>query len=117
MKLTDLNPRWFAIAGRHGQGVVFDCPCCVGKEKRYRLAVAFAPALDGGATIDIKQLEPLWDAIKDCGTDFPSNIVPPGFIWARTGETFETLTVSPSVNAAPAGHFHGWVINGEVTSC
>lgn len=36
--------------------------------------------------------------------------------WKRTGDTFETLTLAPSVDASrthPQG-WHGFVINGEV---
>ena len=30
------------------------------------------------------------------------------------GETFETLTLTPSVDASAAGHWHGHVTDGEV---
>jgi hypothetical protein len=41
--------------------------------------------------------------------------VPPGILWRREGDTFDTLTLSPSVDASPSGHWHGFVRNGEVT--
>lgn len=41
--------------------------------------------------------------------------VPPGFLWQREGETFETMTITPSVDASASGHWHGFVRNGETT--
>ncbi len=35
--------------------------------------------------------------------------------WSITGDSFENLTLSPSVHAV--GHWHGWIQNGMVTSC
>jgi hypothetical protein len=40
--------------------------------------------------------------------------VPPGIIWQRTGETFDDLTLTPSIDASPSGHWHGYVTNGQV---
>jgi hypothetical protein len=41
--------------------------------------------------------------------------IPPGIVWTRAaGDTFETLTLSPSIDASPAGHWHGFIQNGEV---
>ncbi len=36
--------------------------------------------------------------------------------WQRTGDTFETLTLTPSVDAAShgVGHWHGFITNGEI---
>lgn len=36
------------------------------------------------------------------------------FKWEREGDTFETLTLKPSVDASGWGHWHGWITNGEV---
>lgn len=35
--------------------------------------------------------------------------------WDATGDTFERLTLSPSIHAV--GHWHGWLRNGELHSC
>lgn len=114
VKLTDLNPRWFAVEGRHGQGVTFDCPHCRGTPNAVRLAVAFQPPLDGGSPIDLKKFESLLKAICDPGEDWPHNKVPPGIVWGRSGDTFEALTLHPSIDASAAGHWHGFVSKGEV---
>jgi hypothetical protein len=33
-------------------------------------------------------------------------------LWQRTGETFETLTLTPSVDCSAWGHWHGFITNG-----
>jgi hypothetical protein len=100
MRLTDLDPRWgidadIVIGGvlrhyenRHGMCVSFECPHC----RTIRLAVWFANPIDG--------LPPTDDAKH---------------LWQRTGETFENLTLSPSIDASKDGHWHGFLTNGEIT--
>jgi hypothetical protein len=82
MKIVDCNPRW--ISGRYtGQagdverGVHFDCP--EGHEGCSH-AIPFTPALDGIPSDSWQQN---------------------GAIWQRTGHTFETLTLSPSIRRTP----------------
>lgn len=99
MRLADLNPRWaidadIVIGGvkrhyddRHGMALSFDCPCC----GTTRLAVWFANPIDG--------LPPTDDA---------------SFLWQRTCDTFEALTLSPSVDASAHGHWHGFIRNGNI---
>lgn len=94
-KLVDLNPSWFSIHGRdsEGAGVMFDCPCksdsCVWGG---RIAIAFSNPFRGE----------------------PSS-APGERHWQRTGDTFETLSLSPSINAV--GHWHGFLRNGVLVSC
>jgi hypothetical protein len=100
MKLVDLHPKWVASGGgldgdgkpapiRNGCGVEFDCPCGSG-ERRY---VPFAVALDG---------QP-WDG---------------GRGWQRTGDTFETLKLTPSIwFRSGCCNWHGFITAGEVQSC
>ena len=97
MKLADLNPQWFAEPGRQGQGLNFNCPCpkCSaipnGSPQQLRvLSVWFANPLDGQGSY------------LNAG-------------WQRVGETFETLTITPSIDASKSGHWHGWIRDGEVT--
>lgn len=80
-RLVDCNPRWACWSGREEMdppdAVQFDCPeghvGCVH-------IIPFTPALDGAAQ-PIKQ----------------SN----GVQWQRTGDTFETLVLSPSIARRP----------------
>lgn len=96
-----MNPRWaidadIVIGGhsvhdenRHGMAISFDCPCC----RTTRLAIFFANPIDGKAPTDDRDAEHLW---------------------TRTGETFETLSLSPSIDASKYGHWHGRITNGEI---
>jgi hypothetical protein len=34
-------------------------------------------------------------------------------LWQRTGETFETLTLAPSIDCSKWGHWHGLITNGD----
>lgn len=89
MRLTDLNPRWYAAHGRPGRiGIIFLCPHC----RMIEIPVAFENPRDG--------------ADPDSGARTR---------WKREGETFEALTLTPSVDASSFGHWHGFVTNGEVT--
>lgn len=100
-RLTELNPRWVAAGGegitnqdgspvpyRHGVGVSFDCPCGCGV-KAY---IPFTNPLDGGPAREDKE-----------------------HTWNRTGDTFETLTLAPSIQRSdPDGcRWHGYIENGE----
>jgi hypothetical protein len=106
MKLVDLNPRFVGAGGegisdkdgnpspaRHGIGLLFTCPC--GKCDEYHdCFVSFANQLDGGPPLPDER--PLWQ---------------------RTGDTFETLTLTPSIlRSVEKGGcgWHGFITNGEV---
>jgi hypothetical protein len=102
MKLIDLDPRWVGAGGegirdkdgnpireRHGVGVGFDCPCGCGT----RSFIPFENPLDGGPPVgDVKNPH-----------------------WRRSGETFETLTLTPSIQRVGGCGWHGFITNGEVT--
>lgn len=106
MKLIDLEPRWALDADiwvngvlhhdedRHGMGLTFECPCCIGTPRATRLGVFLANPIDG----------------KPPSDDYDAQ-----HLWTRTGEDFATLTLSPSVDASKVGHWHGRIVNGEVT--
>lgn len=111
MRLADLEPRWatpyllkhpngavqfFGETARSGMGMTFRCPHCA-----ERLSVFFANPIDGGTPAD---LPPRLD---------PTGNPTPAPLWSRTGESFETLTLQPSVDAA--GHWHGFITAGEIT--
>lgn len=96
MKLTELEPHWIGIygedsAGNHiakrtKLGVTFRCPDA-GCDQR--LGVLFANPPDGLPSL-------------------------PGRAWQRTGDTFDTLTLTPSVDVSACGHWHGFITNGDV---
>lgn len=96
MRLADLAPKWVVDKAGRKVGVNFLCPCCRGGEDGSYAGVMFANPIGGG------------EALDGCRG------------WQREGETFETLTVSPSILVHPReGHveWHGWLRNGEMVSC
>jgi hypothetical protein len=108
MTLTELKPRWFAERGRRGQGLTFLCPHC----KQVRLGVAFANPLDGKLP-DPKTGTGRW-IIRHVHYTRKFDVPPGGLFWTRTGTTFKTLTLTPSVDASASGHWHGFITNGVV---
>ena len=95
MRLTELHPRWTTPANWHGPflafGIEFDCPVC-----KKRLSVAFLPWINPGnlpqeGDFAFAQLK-----------------------WQRRGDTFETITLEPSINFEQARCWHGHIANGEV---
>jgi len=119
-RLVDCNPRW-AHGRYYGQeegpvrGVHFDCP--EGHAECSHI-IPFTPALDGTEA-----------------ASWQSN----GANWQRTGDTFETLTLSPSIRRNPTyasreaalaagalpeylndSHFcafHGFIRDGAIEFC
>jgi hypothetical protein len=110
MRLTDprLRVNWCRGSGENNNRLValnFQCPCCF----KQRLSVKLANPIDGGPP------EP--------GIPEPENATPEqkeivrryNLRWQRTGDTFETISLSPSVDVSDSGHWHGFITNGEVT--
>ena len=110
MKLTELNPSWTGHGGEgmldkdrkpipfRGQiGVAFDCPCGTHGEEDYgccRVFVAFENPPDGGPPL-----------------------IGGGLKWKREGDTFETMTLQPSILRKTGCGWHGFVTDGNVTTC
>jgi hypothetical protein len=104
MKLTDLNPRWVGHGGegvtsqgqpvprREAVAIAFDCPC--GSAECGRVCIELANPLDGR---------------PPTRTD--------GHTWKREGETFETLSLTPSIQRLDNCRWHGFITNGEVRKC
>ena len=106
MRLVDLDPRFLSSGGegitnsitgepvpkREGVGMTLLCPCGDGR----RVMLLFENPLDGGPGLDGG-----------------------GPRWQRTGDTFETMTLNPSVlRSDPRGcGWHGWIRDGEVLPC
>lgn len=93
MKLIDLDPRWMTIAGEGSARVGMTFDCP--HCGRIRIAVPFANPLDEAG---------------------------PREGWERTGCTFETLTLRPSIlqhiydesGKVTGEHWHGYITNGEI---
>lgn len=117
MRLADLNPRWalppnWSWPDRPFYPTIsFDCPCakcrapacptCGHAPDARRLAVSFYPPIDPTGV----------------ASTFASPWPDLGHHHRRvSGETFDTLTLSPSIGFESIGHWHGHVTNGEVTT-
>lgn len=95
MRLTDLDPRWltpdvFIFRSPVGHGYWLPCP-------RVRMT--------GYEQFDLFERE-MGDAVvvgwkEDC-------------VWNYAGSDFETMTVTPSVDASSSGNWHGFITNGEI---
>ena len=108
VRLVDLKPAWIDHGDRRGLGVAFDCmvghhrfqgaevPCTI------RNWILFANPLDGGPawpgnsrTLIVACFPGGWDTeIAGCGT----------CRWTRKGDAFDTLSMTPSVDAGACGH-------------
>jgi len=95
VKLKDLEPRYFGLddTGRT-VGLTFLCPHCL----KERLGVFFH--------------ERGQEAVQDSYIKAHS----PGtnHIWTKTGMSFDNLTLEPSIDASATGHWHGFILNGEI---
>lgn len=100
MRLTERQATfWTHRADRRGMGLHFRCPCSPGCDRV--ISVPFENPVDGGGPEPSAQVT-----------------------WHRTGETLETLTLTPSIDfrhvagdfdPTPAG-WHGWVRDGELVN-
>ena len=103
MRLVDLDASFVSAPDGHRIGVQFRCPACRGE----RLVVPFA-APGGGPpdpTLNVR-----------------------GVLWRHTGDTLDTLTLTPSVDVSHVlggvddeprveCRWHGWVQDGEARAC
>lgn len=114
MRLVELDPAWWicnywrdetGLEGfdpdREGMGISFQCPLHRGV---CRFGIAFLNPIDGKAK-----------SSRGSGKRHDT-------YWARTGDTFETLTLTPSLHViddqdtpTERTHWHGTLINGEVS--
>lgn len=103
MKLIDKNPRWLDNGGegvtdadnnpvpvRERIGITFDCPCGCDQP----IAITFSNPDDGKGPIYLGH--PAWE---------------------RSGDTFESLTLTPSILRVGGCEWHGWITNGEIRQC
>lgn len=85
------------------------------------LCIAFSNPLDGGAPLVLSPApRSLW-AVLYPGEDFEGvlekgqAVAPPGTHWRRAGNTFDELTLMPSVDYSAGGHWHGFVTKGTIS--
>lgn len=121
MRLTELDPRWLTFDGRR-VGFIFRCP--TGGRTGWQTCFAekfpsmsgTRPPLDDWCTADSQagivatccpELEP--QDVQLCNKTCA---------WTIAGgiekATFETLSVTPSIDGSAAGNWHGYITNGEI---
>jgi hypothetical protein len=109
VRLTELEPRWIAEFGlprEAKQGVSFLCPHC----GTLRLAIFFDVPIMFVVPADLARVH---QQQADEGHLADHHIG--RILWHRVGETFEELTLTPSVDASHFGHWHGCLTNGAIT--
>lgn len=115
MRLSELEPHWVATfdapEGVH-QGVRFNCPCC----GTQRLVIMFDVSIGDHPPADLDRLR---EVQADCDhPEFHRELQDHhmgAILWHRVGETFENLTLTPSIDASKWGHWHGFITNGAIT--
>lgn len=108
-RLVQLNPHWIQPSQWSAQadpfyiGVSFMCPHCpstvcptCGTDRGKRLAVKFWPPIDPAG----------WQGRIDMPHD--------GFHVRADGDTFDTLSIAPSIGFDNIGHWHGYITKGEL---
>ena len=115
MKLSLLDPRWLIVDEKRF-GFVFKCPHC----QKFYLSCFFVPMphIAGDDYIDC-QYALFRTVLPELEPNEFSNIVPckRNYAWQAQlpvdQATFDNLSVTPSIDASAAGHWHGSIINGE----
>lgn len=109
MRLADLEPQFVGAGGegisdkdgnpvprREGVALVFKCPCGINHDsigESDLICLHFSNPLDGGSPLERV-----------------------GHTWERTGDTFDTLTIRPSIQRLTGCRWHGFITDGEVTN-
>jgi hypothetical protein len=99
VKLTDLDPRWLY----KNKVFAFRCPHC----RTVWLTCKRVPMSS----------EQQWQIIdKAFGENFSHTVVgsKPQVAWKFSNLDFETMTVSPSLDASASGHWHGFIRQGQI---
>ncbi len=93
IKLTSLDPQHIKFGKLSGYGLDFKCPHCDGA----RIAVLFMNTMDGRPSVP--------NEARHYGNN-------EGYRWARSGLTWDDLSLHPGVNVV--GHGEWWVLNGQI---
>lgn len=113
MRLVDLDPRWLTRAGQR-VGFVFKSPT---NPKWYQSCLVAAlpwreqhEVFNSAVSDLVEKPEYGWTKVQGCSE---------GCAWAVAGgienATFETMTVTPSIDGSAGGLWHGFITNGAAT--
>lgn len=111
--MTDLSPRWFDVPGigTNKDGMTFVCPCakCQVSDQPRRLGIQFANPVGGEPLPLMSQKQKRVHLFELRSFDIAMN-----YLWQRTGDDFETMTLTPSIDASNSGHWHGFITGGQI---
>lgn len=120
MRLVDLKPKWIR---RNGEAVaiIFLCPRCVsrgnGCEKKVLTwltctFVAMQPSEQRRLIAEIIEQEPA--DFLETDTEDHDVVGCKVLAWKRSSKMLENISVTPSIDASPSGHWHGHVKDGQI---
>lgn len=101
VKLTELKPTWLSP-----DVFCFLCPHC----REERLLCKRIP-------LSFKGQVKLVNATPEDDEDWPQGFVPARaeFAWKfNQGDSFDSITVTPSIDASASGHWHGNITGGKI---
>lgn len=97
MRLVDLDPKWL-----NENLFVFKCPHC---QKDLLSCKNVVMSLQDQMDLYEKHFGEYWNMqIVPCRSEFA---------WTFSTNDFNTMTVTPSIDASNSGHWHGCITNGE----
>lgn len=98
MRLVDLEPRWL----EPGKLFAFRCPHC---KSTWLTCTLVEMKFRDQCVITARELPDNQGDIVPCKL----------FAWTMTdGPSFETVTISPSIDASASGHWHGHIKAGAI---
>ena len=112
MKLTDLDPRWLLRDGLR-VGFIFKSPT----NQHWYQSCMIAPTdhsvqhqLFNDALADVVENPDYgWTKVQGCKPECAWNV-----LGGIDGASFDTITVTPSLDGSPGGLWHGFITNGEI---
>lgn len=110
LRLSELKPRWYVLSDNVRHGFTFECPHCHALLlSQYKETKSVDMNIERiGVAFHHSGYEAMEDTIIHVLS--PST----NHIWGMTGDSFENLTLTPSVDASAIGHWHGRIVNGEI---
>lgn len=103
MKLIDCKPKWIDTANYTSEDGALHFPR-YGGTKRKGMGLTFEDPQHPSQRLGIYFQNPIDE-------------LPPALnekLWHREGDSFETLTITPSIDCSSSGFWHGNIVNGEM---
>lgn len=119
MRLVDLKPKWMRLNGE-AVSIIFLCPRCVARGPKgcqgrgQEWLTCTFKVMPGQVQREL--IAEVIEANRDhFGPDLGDHdvVACKSIAWKRTSKLLETMSVTPSLDASRAGHWHGWIKNGN----